>query len=1126
MSVLPGGTVTFLFTDIEGSISLWERNPRVMKKALERHHAILHSAIRQHGGQVFQIVGDAFCAAFADPSKCVEAALSAQLALNTEPWEETGPLRVRMGIHTGPAEARGNDYISNHTLNRIQRIMSAGHGGQILLSLAVAELVRGHLPENIHLKDLGEHSMKGLSVPEHLFQLVAPDLPSDFPPLKTERTSLHDNLDLPDHVERQGDLSSVLPQNEMKDVFEILSTKLAPPRLRSPLVPRDQLLARLDEGLEHKLTLVSAPAGFGKTTLVAEWIERAHEPQKNLERSNLELSNSVAWVSLDSNDNDPVRFWRYFLTACNAFHPEISNTALKLLSGSQQPPFEAVLTAFINELARLSGKRVIVLEDYHVIDSRQINDMLAFLLDYLPDTLHIIMLTRSDPPLPLARLRAQNELNELRAADLRFSLPEVQAFLQQTVSLPISPDVSMHLAERTEGWAAGLRLVALALQRFRGQPDLQSYIATFTGSHRPILEYLIADVFNAQPEPVQEFLLQTSVLSRLTGSLCDAVTGRSDSAALLEQLERANLFIEPLDASRQWYRYHDLFAEAMRHYALQRLGEPHLHEVAHQASLWYERQAMLAEAVEASLSAQDFPRAAGLIERLLAPRLVQNEYHTLRRWMEQIPEEVLRAHPELCLAYAMAIVFTSDRYAPAQKEQIEMPLQIAEQHWQAEENERKLGEVLAFRAIAEWRQGEFVRSFTTARQALELLPEDEMQWRGISLIFVAAEELYAGKLNAARQTLARAHTLNEDAGNIYGILDTLLLFGEACTRQGELHQAAQFYRQVLTILERTPMDRGDKLLRRGRALNGLAALALEWNNLEEAEQAASQAREIGQELLEEDLSLRATLVLASVQKARGETDQAQQLLHALVAQVKDPMLLREAHACRSRHALLGGDVVTAQRWSVYAEQQDLEISILQKEQEALVLARLQIARGDAGEALRLLASWQAEAQAQGRVRSELEARILMALAYAALKDIPRARQTLIQALRQAQPAGYQRLFLDEGQPLLLLLQDVLVENKDEPLANYVRTLLYAQARSRTGQETAPAPGAAALIEPLSEQEQRVLRLLAAGLSNPEIAQELVVSVNTVKTHIKNIYRKLNVSSRSEARQAARHLKLI
>ena len=905
-------------------------------------------------------------------------------------------------------------------------------------------------------------------------------------------------------------LASMSNSPQPSNTDEILSTKLTPPRLRESLVRREALLERLDAGLEHKLTLISAPAGFGKTTLVSEWVEN--------------VRTLYAWVSLDPDDNDPVRFWRYVLTASRAFDAEINQSTLDLLNYSPQPPFEDLLTGFINQVARLESRVVLVLDDYHVITAPQIHKTLAFFLENLPPTLHVILVTRSDPPLPLARLRARNELYEFLAEDLRFSLAETQAFIEHAIPSTLSPEIVTRLADRTEGWAAGLHLVMLALQRCEDPVAIQQFLETFTGSLRPIKEYLFEEVFSVQTGVLQDFLLRTSILSRLTGSLCDAVTGRDDGAILLTQLERANLFLMPLDSAGQWYRFHSLFAEALQHYAWQRLGEAQLLQIHHKASRWYEEHGLLREAVEAALSSLDPSRAASLIQRII-PHMVWNEKYTLRRWMEQIPEEVLRAHPTLCMPFAMAILFTSERHAPATHARLQVPLQIAEEHLKREGNNGKLGEVLAFRSLVAWMQRDLSQSFPLARQALELLPEGEVWWRGLSLIQVGAEELYAGRLNDARQTLGEAHACLEAAENIFGVLDSILFLGEVCYQQGDLRQAAHLYRQVIARLENAPMDRDRALIRRGQALLGLGTLALEVDDLQAAEQYVTEGVAIGQQFPDEEPLEHGPLVLARIKQARGETNQAQELLGELAAKTKYSLLLREARADQARLSLAVGDLSPVQRWTASLVQPAEDFLVSYQEREALVVARLLVAQRQAGKALHLLDDWLADAQAKGRARSEMEILVLQALAHVALEDLSRAKQVLFRALDLAQPDGYRRLFLDEGEPLAAILQSLLPDIHVESIANFSRTLLYAQAQ-RTRRENAPSSGSMGGLEPLSEQEQRVLRLIGEGLTNPEIARELVVSLNTVKTHVKSIYRKLNVSGRREARQVARQLNLL
>jgi LuxR family maltose regulon positive regulatory protein len=904
---------------------------------------------------------------------------------------------------------------------------------------------------------------------------------------------------------------------QQPDTSDLLRTKLAPPRLRAALVARESLLARLDAGLERSLTLLSAPAGSGKTTLVSAWMA------ERVARHDLP---PLAWVSLDAGDNDPVRFWRYLITACQEFDTGIGRAALALLQAPQQP-VERALTALINDLAQLPGKHILVLEDYHLISAPQVHDSLTFLLDHLPATLHVLLMSRSDPPLPLARWRAHNDLNEFNAADLRFSLQETQVFFQQTLQQSLSAESLARLEARTEGWVAGLHLVALALQGRQTPQEIEHVLLNFSGGHRHILEYLMSEVFNAQPEPVQTFLLQTASLSRLTGSLCNAVTGRADSQQMLDHLERANLFLIPLDEAGEWYRYHALFAEALQHEARRRLGEDALRACAGQASRWYEQHGLLAEAIEAAFAAQMFERAAALINRFNEQHRFNNELHTLQRWIQHLPADLLTNQPEICLTYAWALLYTLDRSAPATRTIVEAPLRLAERFWQAEGNQSKLAEVLSFRAHIAWWQGERAQTFAAARQVLATVPPEGTEYGSDSLLFVGIEDLLAGRFETARQEISKAGVLLGTYGNFYGARAARLMLTDLDVLQGHLHQAAQSYQRILE-------EAGDDYSDQANAQIGLAALALEWNNLEAAERYASEAldiarryaEDIGRQHAEEHVLAPALLVQARIFHARGDTAQAQRTLQELLALLQQRRWLyreREARAWQAWFAFTTGNLATVQHWYETTAQHTDDVSLLQQEREALIVARLLLAQGGPVAALHLLERWQNEPHAQERVRSRLEMQMLSALAHFSRSDQPQARQLLIQALAQAQRANYQRLFLDEGAPMAAALRAALPHISEQSLETYARSLLSAFPQA---QPPVPAPLPATLIEPLSRQERRVLRLLAAGRSNPEIAQELVVSVNTVKTQVQSIFRKLNVSNRKAARDAAQQLRLL
>lgn len=861
----------------------------------------------------------------------------------------------------------------------------------------------------------------------------------------------------------------------------------------------------------------------------------------------------VAWLSLDENDNDPVRFWRYLIAACQRLAPEVGIAALSLLQTAARPAWETVLTRLLNDLTEYTSQdeqSLLVLEDYHVISAMPVHEMLTFFLDHLPGTFHLIITTRHDPPLPLAPMRARNELSELRALDLRFSQAETQLFFRQALAAPLAPAAIEYLADRTEGWVAGLHLAALALQQ-RSQPAAMShFLATFRGSHEHIFSYLVAEVLRAQPADYQEFLLQTSVLGRLSGALCDAVTGRTDSEAVLVELERANLFLLPfieeqgprpivnrvqaatvMASGRAWYRYHALFAEAMQKAARRQWGEDALRALSHKASLWYEHHGLLTEAIETALTAQDCSRAATLIADTIDPLNPSNEYHTLRRWIVRVPEAILRTQPALAFLYAVAILFTSERRAPTTMARVQAALQIAEEQWSAPAETHKLGAVLALRALLAWLQGRLPDAFAAAKAALARLPATEQQWRGVALIFVGVEELQAGRLSAAAQHLTTARSLCASTGNEFGKLDATLTLGEVYTQQGELRQAAHLYHYVLCAAENTQMEQEQAKIRVGNALLGLGALTYEWNELANAEQQAQQALAIGEQVAYTDVQIRAALLLAQVEQAQGATVAAQQRLHTLVAQSAEPrwaMLLRRVHTEQVRLALATGDRVAVEQWTTTVRPQATQ------EQEQLLLVRWWIACGQLGAALSWLDQQQAAASEQGRSGACLELLLLQSLAHKTAGCLAEAQQTLLTALRLAQPKGYQRRFLDEGEWLMHLLFALLPNLPDDPLRAYAQDLLAAFGVSGGQEPTAVKPLTpqrhasvpAGLIEPLSDREEDVLRLVAVGLGTDEVARELVISVGTVRTHLKHIYSKLDAHNRVQAVERARALQLL
>jgi LuxR family maltose regulon positive regulatory protein len=883
---------------------------------------------------------------------------------------------------------------------------------------------------------------------------------------------------------------------------DFLHTKLRPPRLHPEALQRIGLLELLDHGLVRKLILVSAPTGFGKTTLVSMWVASRKFPS--------------AWVTLDVNDNDPTRFWTYVVSALRTFDSAIGRSTLAALSASQAPSFQSILTSLINDFAQWDRPCVLVLDDYHVITSAEIKVQFSFFLQHLPTSLHIVLTTRNDPDLPLPLLRVREELVEINATNLRFNQQEAESFLSKSLQMDISSTTFNQIFQKTEGWAAGLRLVALSLQN-KGLGDIEKLAASFSGSDRYVAEYLIKEVFESQPQAVQQFLLKTCFLNRLTGELCDAVMGTNDGLTLLEQLERENLFLVRLEHGRgkTWYRYNSLFAESIQSLARARLGDAEIRSIFEKASKWFEYQQILDDAVEAALSANQYEHALILIERFIEIYSL-SEMGTLSRWMKFIPDALIMQHPSVCMMYAQVILFTSDRYAPVTALRIEPYLNAAEKAWVAEGNEEKVGTVFALRGMMLLWQGQFQKSLEAVHQALEKMSESEVFWRGVSLLNVAGGEIYAGRMLSAQEKILEARALLGASQNIHGMLAANGLLSEIFLAQGELELCVQLNQQIFA--EVIPDDES-MLDDEGNAHVNLALVAYEQNELDSAEEHANTAFEFGKRRANELLESQAGTVLALIHTAKGEWQQAQEELKLLAASLQNPLAIYGIHLTQALILVRNNVLDIPTTW--FADK--AESLLLYKEREAFIFARIQIAKGNPAGALEKLQVHLAATAEHGRVRSHVEALCLQALGYHVQSKHDEAIQSLAQALTLGHEKGLRRSFLDEGQQMVSLLQASLSSLPNRTLSLFASTLLHSFPPGQFADQG--NVGSAVLIEPLSQQEQRVLKLLVAGLSNGEIASELVVSANTIKTHVKSIYRKLNINSREEARTVAKELKL-
>jgi LuxR family transcriptional regulator, maltose regulon positive regulatory protein len=791
---------------------------------------------------------------------------------------------------------------------------------------------------------------------------------------------------------------------------------------------------------------------------------------------------------------------------------------LSALAAPQPAPTMTLLAALINDMMGGEERRVLVLDEYQSITAPEINDGMAFLIQQLPEAYHLVLISRSEPALPLGLLRARGEMAEITSADLQFSLVETQAFLRETIAGELAPEMAILLQERTDGWAAGLRLASLSLQN-KNPEEAGKIIQTFSGRHRYVSDYLIKEVFDRQDEAVQNFLLRTCFLNRLTASLCDALTETNTGASTLEKLERANLFLVRLEhtGEQNWYRYNPLFAESIQALAKQRLDEGAIRAIFKKASQWYEYHGLYDDAIEGALSAKEFTQAIRLIEKYIEIHDM-SELQTLGRWIEAIPQAELLLHPAICFTLAQVILYAGDRFAAATAAKLEPYLGAAESIWHSQDQRSHLGQVLSLRGTIAWWQGDLPKACEYARQSLDNLAESEALWRGNSLLIVGQAALEAGRVLEAQENILEARALSGAAQNIYAELAATQLLSKVFYEQGELDQVELLGRQIQSeaVGDESMLDD------QGEAALILAGCAYERNELDKAKQYAAHALELGEQRCNEMLQAQASIQMARIHAAENEWREAHNLLMAQLGRLQIPASLGKIQNELRRLAMQTGELSgLEEELSALAAGKQEGISS-QKEEQGFMLARLRIAERRTEEALALLEPWRRDAIENGRVRSQVEALCLEALAQNS--NPIKAAKTLAQALAAGKERGFQRIYLDEGMRMAGLLRASLPRLANRTLRLFATTLLHSfppemQAQAMEGE-------GAARSEALSAQELRVLRLLAAGYSNPAIAQELVVSTNTIKTQVKSIYHKLNVNSRSEARDVARALHLL
>jgi LuxR family maltose regulon positive regulatory protein len=907
-------------------------------------------------------------------------------------------------------------------------------------------------------------------------------------------------------------------------IAPLLNAKFFIPPLRANQVLRRHLIARLDEGQRQglRLTLISAPAGYGKTMLVAEWVRQHGRP--------------VAWLSLDDNDNDPIRFWTYVVAALRQVQPQVGETALAMLRATPPPAIDVALTALINDVAALPAPFVLVLDDYQAIQSQPIHAALAFLIDYLPPSMHLVMITRIDPPLNIARLRVRQQMTELRANDLRFTPDEAALFLNKVMGLGLLPQDIAALEARTEGWIAGLQVAAVAME---GHGNPSAFIEAFAGSHRYILSYLIEEVFLRQPEQVQTFLLRTSILDRLSGSLCDALTGQQNGQETLERLEASNLFIVPLDDEQRWYRYHHLFSDVLRA-RLQREYQAHeVQALHHAASRWYEQHGQIDEAVRHALLVEDAERTADLVERFAGDWMQRSELATLLRWLELLPDSMVHTSPRLSMIYAWGLLASSQIEAVEPRlRDVERSLGMAADQAANEPTlpaslRGALGEVLCVRANLAFHHFDLPRVLSLSQQALACLTDDvetglfhtQPVLRGVVAFNVALAHEFSGDVRLASEMFAETIALSRRVNNLHLVLMARSHMAQMQRIQGQLRQAVDTYHQAIRFAQESTLPPSPLL---GMAYTGLGDVFYEWNELDRARSSLDQGIDLARPWSNWETLVPGYLGLARLLAVRGDWTGAEKLLAGLVdslPELQSPWGTPLIQAHQAQLWARQGKLSAAAGW---VRQTGLTVDgelAYSREPETIILAQVLIALGRADGALRLLARLQAAAEAGERTGRVIEVLIGQALAFQVQDRGDAALAALKRALTLAAPEGYVRTFVDKGQAMADLLSQVDV------LPAYVARLLAAfqGPEAATAQDAAPGKAVAqpaGLIEPLSDRELELLRLIAAGLTNQDIAEALTISVNTVKTHARHVFAKLGVRTRTEAAARARELGLL
>ena len=907
-------------------------------------------------------------------------------------------------------------------------------------------------------------------------------------------------------------------------VDPLLATKIRPPGGRPNAVTRSRLTTRLADSSHTRLTLVSAPAGFGKTTLLLQWIG---------ERAATE-SLAVAWVSLDERDNEPSTFWRYVITSLKSSVSDDESFGSAALDAVEGTRLDAELSAtlLLNELAALPEQVFVVLDDYHVIENREIHDSMTYFIEHLPSNAHVVMTTRSDPPLPLARLRARGDVTEVRSADLRFTEPEVSGYLAGPMNLTLPPADITLLAERTEGWAAALQLAGLSLQ---GRDDPSAAVAEFAGNDRYVVDYLVEEVLERQSPKVRDFLLETSILERLSGDLCDAVTAGSDSRAMLADLERSNLFVIPLDASRDWYRYHHLFADMLRTSLRERC--PGRSAVLDQrAARWFATHGDPADAVRHALAAEDIEYAADLMEQGFPAMRRDRREAELARWVRAIPDDVVRTRPVLAIEFAGALAQVSDfESVDARLDDVEHALRPDGGDWPIEpppglrvvdlDEFRALpASVAMYRAALCLKDGDPLGTIEHAELAASLAPTDAYLNRAAASALLGLAAWAMGDLRRARAGYEESLASMKQAEHIADIMGLSVTLGDLSRAQGNLTEAVQVYQEALRLSASTPA--ASPLRGTADMHTGMAYVLIERGDVAAAAEELAAGEALGESNGLPQNPYRRRAVAARVSQAKGDFDTAAELLAEAERRYDGDYSpnVRPVSAERARLEIRRGQLARAEAWAIEQGISDHDDLSYVREFEHITFARLLIGRhevngddGDRDRAIELLRRILDAAESGGRAAAVIEALVLLAIAQRHASVA--AEDVLSRAVSLARREGFVQVFVDEWSRLQSLATSIVDADLPPDDAAFLRQLMGA-SRGRPGEAVANQQG---LIEPLSDRELEVLRLLATDLSGPEIARHLHVSLNTMRTHSRSIFRKLQANSRISAVHRAEEL---